>query len=323
MFESEVMDWNLEVSTLHRAFEISLLHFVWFLLRTSKINALVGNDAHLGIFVACIHTFRNLKKSSRPPNLPKVLVAINGHCANENISAHSFPTCFNTAHISSSPKWLSHVSLVPLLLQFLRWVYSQCSNSPKSQGVCCFYFESSNLNSFLPWGLRYKFRQIAMDFLEVFHNHQLSKMFVKDKNLAILCALFGMVAWPLERLSDLRIGDKKVTLNHLDHVIWKCFSMHFCHMWLELIETFFWLRFVFPMRTGTARNSHHHHHHHRHHLLLLLIHHHHHIQEETRRQGAFTSHLFRPTKNGSYLAGLSYPVKRRIISDSRWKKWNR
>ena len=28
-------------------------------------------------------------------------------------------------------------------------------------------------------------------------------------------ALFGMVKWPLRRLSDLQIGDKKVTLNHL------------------------------------------------------------------------------------------------------------
>ena len=34
--------------------------------------------------------------------------------------------------------------------------------------------------------------------------------------LAILCDLFGMVKWPLQRLSDLQLGDKKSTLNHLD-----------------------------------------------------------------------------------------------------------
>ena len=33
--------------------------------------------------------------------------------------------------------------------------------------------------------------------------------------LAILCDLFGMVKWPFQRLSDLQLGDKKVTLNHL------------------------------------------------------------------------------------------------------------
>ena len=33
--------------------------------------------------------------------------------------------------------------------------------------------------------------------------------------LAILCDFFGMVKWPLQWLSDLQLGDKKVTLNHL------------------------------------------------------------------------------------------------------------
>ena len=33
--------------------------------------------------------------------------------------------------------------------------------------------------------------------------------------LAILCALFGMVKWHFQRLSDLQLGDQKVTLNHL------------------------------------------------------------------------------------------------------------
>ena len=33
--------------------------------------------------------------------------------------------------------------------------------------------------------------------------------------LAILCDLFGVVKRPFKRLSDLQLGDKKVTLNHL------------------------------------------------------------------------------------------------------------
>ena len=37
---------------------------------------------------------------------------------------------------------------------------------------------------------------------------------VNAMSLAILCDLFGMVKWPLQRLSDLQLGDKKVTLNH-------------------------------------------------------------------------------------------------------------
>ena len=36
-----------------------------------------------------------------------------------------------------------------------------------------------------------------------------------DGCLEILCDLFGMVKWPFQGLSDLQIGDKKVTLNHL------------------------------------------------------------------------------------------------------------
>ena len=31
----------------------------------------------------------------------------------------------------------------------------------------------------------------------------------------ILCALFGMITVPVQRLSDLQLGDQKVTLNHL------------------------------------------------------------------------------------------------------------
>ncbi len=41
--------------------------------------------------------------------------------------------------------------------------------------------------------------------------------------LAILCALFGMVNWPFQRLSDLQLGNEKVTLNHLDCM----FFLHF------------------------------------------------------------------------------------------------
>ena len=40
------------------------------------------------------------------------------------------------------------------------------------------------------------------------------------KYLAILCDLFGMVKWALQRLSDLQLGDKKVTLKHLVNISW-------------------------------------------------------------------------------------------------------
>ena len=38
-------------------------------------------------------------------------------------------------------------------------------------------------------------------------------------NLAILCALFGMVKWPFQRLSDLQLGDQKVILNRLENIV--------------------------------------------------------------------------------------------------------
>ena len=41
--------------------------------------------------------------------------------------------------------------------------------------------------------------------------------------LAILCDLFGVVKWPFKCLSDLSLGDQKVTLNHLVLVNW-CFG---------------------------------------------------------------------------------------------------
>ena len=40
------------------------------------------------------------------------------------------------------------------------------------------------------------------------------------KYLAILCDLFGMVKWALQRLSDLQLGDKKVTLKHMVNISW-------------------------------------------------------------------------------------------------------
>ena len=48
-----------------------------------------------------------------------------------------------------------------------------------------------------------------------------------DVCLAIHCDLFGMVKWPFWRLSDLQLGDKKVTLNHLVCfvLLLSCFSI--------------------------------------------------------------------------------------------------
>ncbi len=44
-------------------------------------------------------------------------------------------------------------------------------------------------------------------------NHQQNK-----EVQVILCDLFGLVKWPFQRLSDLQLGDNKVTLNHLGYV---------------------------------------------------------------------------------------------------------
>ncbi len=38
----------------------------------------------------------------------------------------------------------------------------------------------------------------------------------KDHNQVILSALFGMIKGPSQRLSDLQLGDQKITLNHLN-----------------------------------------------------------------------------------------------------------
>ncbi len=40
-------------------------------------------------------------------------------------------------------------------------------------------------------------------------------MILNIEYLAILCDLFGMVKWPFKGLSDLQLGNQKVTLNHL------------------------------------------------------------------------------------------------------------
>ena len=70
--------------------------------------------------------------------------------------------------------------------------------------------------------------------------------------LAILCALFGMVKWPFQRLSDLQLGDEKVTLNHLVCVILPslvvgCFltsiiMLHHVSSLTSSMCTFFWHR---------------------------------------------------------------------------------
>jgi len=48
-----------------------------------------------------------------------------------------------------------------------------------------------------------------------------------DLHQVILCDLFGMVRWPIGKvdwLTDLQLGNKKVTLNYLALVIFRCFS---------------------------------------------------------------------------------------------------
>ena len=64
---------------------------------------------------------------------------------------------------------------------------------------------------------------VALSHLTFILNVELAK---DDKtiliNVAILCALFGMFKWPLQRLSDLQIAYKKVSLNHLEMVAFSC-----------------------------------------------------------------------------------------------------
>ena len=56
----------------------------------------------------------------------------------------------------------------------------------------------------------------------------------KNVPLAILCDLFGMVkTWPFQRLSDLQLGDKKVTMNHLAHTF--SFFLSFSHHLILLL----------------------------------------------------------------------------------------
>ena len=55
---------------------------------------------------------------------------------------------------------------------------------------------------------------------------------VRSTFLAILCDLFGMVKWPFQRLNDLQLGDKKVTLNHLVLELFQLFvKKNTWHMW--------------------------------------------------------------------------------------------
>ena len=59
---------------------------------------------------------------------------------------------------------------------------------------------------------------------------------------AILCDLFGMVKWPFQMLSDLQLGDQKVTLTHLVDT--------FCFQMLESCCKTSWLRGLihFPLK---------------------------------------------------------------------------
>ena len=65
----------------------------------------------------------------------------------------------------------------------------------------------------------------------------------RNRSLAILCALFGMVKWPFKGLSDLQLGDKKVTLNHLVHnkfltIPWKSLATIFYRLVSEFHHYF-------------------------------------------------------------------------------------
>ena len=56
--------------------------------------------------------------------------------------------------------------------------------------------------------------------------------------LAILCDLFGMFKWPFQWFSDLQLGDKKVTLNHLVpnfQLNCFCFSWSWLLHWEKII----------------------------------------------------------------------------------------
>ncbi len=64
----------------------------------------------------------------------------------------------------------------------------------------------------------------------------------KSNNLAILCDLFGMVKWPFQGLTDLQLGDQKVTLNHLEGkcspISWESVMAEAIKMWVADSE--FW-----------------------------------------------------------------------------------
>ncbi len=63
--------------------------------------------------------------------------------------------------------------------------------------------------------------------------------------LAILCDLFGMVKWPFKWLSDLQIGDQKVTFNHLVVVFWNVQPYFFERvLWIWSISCWRWIETV-------------------------------------------------------------------------------
>ena len=71
--------------------------------------------------------------------------------------------------------------------------------------LCLWKWMVGRLLSF--WCKRPGFRGPAVSFREGMSCH-----------LAILCDLFGIVKWPFQRLRDLQLGDKKITLNHLKKI---------------------------------------------------------------------------------------------------------
>ena len=58
-----------------------------------------------------------------------------------------------------------------------------------------------------------------------------------ETNLAILCDLFWMVKRPFKGLSDLQLGDEKVTLNHLEVSVFFLFSGGFLGLFVLSFPT--------------------------------------------------------------------------------------
>ena len=90
--------------------------------------------------------------------------------------------------------------------------------------------------AFLFWRLQKKIHpKNRRSWLEDFRKPSLSK---KWMNLAILCALFGVVTWPLQRLSHLQLGDEKVTLNNSEAWVCRDFVFVSRKKWLESSNRF-------------------------------------------------------------------------------------